>query len=52
MEPPGKQPRPNRLTRRDVWVLIWRTYKTSFPYVMLFVLVLIVVTWLITEVIF
>src|SRR5690606_13429652 len=41
-----------RLRRRDVAVLIWRTYKASFPYVLLFVLVLLVVTWLLTELIF
>jgi len=35
-----------------VAVLIWRTYKASFPYVLLFVLVLLVVTWLLTELIF
>lgn len=33
-------------------MLVLRTYKASFPYVLLFVLVLLLTTWLLTEVIF
>ena len=52
MQPPAKKPPRERLTKRDVFVLIWRTYKTSFPYMLLFVLVLIVLTWVLTELVF
>ena len=44
-------PRP-RLSRRDVFALILRTYRASFPYMLLFVLVLLVMTWVLTELIF
>ncbi|HET8985375.1 MAG TPA: hypothetical protein VFN03_06430 [Trueperaceae bacterium] len=37
---------------RDIVSLIVAAYKTSFPYVLLVVLVLIVVTWFLTEVVF
>jgi hypothetical protein len=41
-----------KLERRDVWALIWATYKTLLPRVLLFALVFLLITWLITEVLF
>ena len=43
---------PPKLTGKEILILILRTYRVSFPYVLLFVLVMLVVTWLITEVVF
>lgn len=40
------------LTTRDLFALILGAYKTSLPYFLLIVLILIVITWLLTEVIF
>ena len=45
---PGVPHRP-KLNRRDVFHLILAAYKTSFPYFLLFVLVMLIVTWLLTE---
>jgi len=38
-----------KLNRRDIVHLILATYRTTFPYVLLFVLVILIVTWLLTE---
>lgn len=49
-EPHGKDPKP--LTKRDIWALIVATYRTSLPYLLIFVAGMLVATWLITEVLF
>lgn len=41
-----------KLTSRDVWALIWATYKTSLPYLLVFLLLFSAAVWLITEVVF
>jgi hypothetical protein len=41
-----------RLGRRDIWRLIFATYRDTFPIVLVFVLALSLVTWLITELVF
>ena len=46
--PAGTTQRP-RLNRRDVFLLILAAYKTAFPYFLLFVLVMLIATWLLTE---
>jgi hypothetical protein len=43
----GRQERP-RLSRRQVFRLILATYATSLPYVVLFVVVMLLVTWVMT----
>ena len=45
----GKKP---ALTRKDIWALIRAAYSLSFPYVLLFVIVLLLATWFFTEVLF
>ena len=40
------------LTRREILALILATYRTSFPYLLIFVIGLLVATWLFTAVIF
>ncbi len=44
--------RKRTLTRREILVLILATYRTSFPYLLIFVIGLLVATWLFTAVIF
>ena len=46
--PVGATQRP-RLTRVDVFRLILAAYKTAFPHFLLFILVMLIVTWLLTE---
>jgi hypothetical protein len=41
-----------KLTTRDVLALIWATYKTSAPYLLVFVLLFLLALWLVTEVLF
>lgn len=41
-----------KLTRRDVWALIWATYKTSAPYLLIFLLAFAAAVWFVTEVLF
>ena len=41
-----------KLTGKDVFVLTLKTYWASVPYVLLFILVMLVATWLVTEVLF
>ena len=48
--PPGQDPKP--LTNRDIWALIMATYRSSFPYVLIFVAGILFATWLFTEVLF
>ncbi len=38
------------LTRREILALILATYRTSFPYLLIFVIGLLVATWLFTAV--
>lgn len=48
----GKAPDKSRplLKRRELFGLIFATYKTSFPYFFVIILVLLIVTWFLTEV--
>jgi hypothetical protein len=41
-----------KLTSRDVWALIWATYKTSAPYLLIFLLLFSLGVWFVTEVLF
>lgn len=41
-----------KLTTRDVLALIWATYKTSAPYLLVFLLLFLLALWLVTEVLF
>jgi len=41
-----------RLRTRDVWALIWSTYRTSAPYLVVFLLLFVLAVWLVTEVLF
>jgi hypothetical protein len=41
-----------KLTRRDTWRLIFATYRVSFPYLFVFVLGMLIATWLVTTVLF
>jgi hypothetical protein len=41
-----------KLTRRDAWHLVWSTYRASFPYLLLFIVGMLVATWLVTTVLF
>lgn len=41
-----------KLTTKDVLILIFRAYRDTFPYVLLFVLLLVVGSWVLTEVVF
>lgn len=45
------RPRP-RLSGREVLNLIFRTYAVSLPYVLIFIAVMLIATWLVTEVLF
>jgi hypothetical protein len=51
---PGGPTGPARpsLTAREIVSLVLAAYKTSLPYFVLIVLVLVIVTWLATEVLF
>jgi hypothetical protein len=41
-----------KLTTRDTWRLILATYRVSFPYLLIFVLGMLIATWLVTTVLF
>jgi len=41
-----------KLRRRDVLALVWATYKTTAPYLLLFLLLFLLATWFVTEVLF
>lgn len=45
-------PKRPKLTTRDILILIFRAYRDTFPYVLIFVLLLTVGTWILTEVVF
>ena len=41
-----------KLTTRDTWRLVAATYRTSLPYLLVFVVGMLVATWLVTTVLF
>jgi len=41
-----------KLTWRDVVALTWATYKTSAPYLLIFLLLFLLAVWIVTEVLF
>ena len=41
-----------KLTARDTWRLVFATYRVSFPYLLVFVLGMLIATWLVTTVLF
>lgn len=41
-----------KLGRRDIWHLIWATYATTFPLLLVFLLGLGLATWIVTELVF
>jgi len=49
--PEGSTERP-KLTRREILGLIFRTYAVSLPYVLIFVAVMLIATWVVTELVF
>jgi hypothetical protein len=51
-EDESRKPRGNALGPREIWRLIAATYRTSFPYLLVFVAGLLLATWLITELVF
>ncbi len=48
---PEDQDRP-KLSRRDVRSLVWSTYKTSLPYLLVFLVLFLGAVWFVTEVLF
>lgn len=50
--PKTPAPEAEPLTRREIWSLILATYRTSFPYLLIFILGMLFATWLFTEVVF
>ena len=44
--------RPPRLSRKEVARLVLATYASSLPYVLLFVIVMLVATWVVTTFLF
>ena len=46
------QNQPSKLERRDVWALILATYQVTLPYLVVFIALMLLALWLITEVIF
>jgi len=49
--PEGSTERP-KLTRLEILGLIFRTYAVSLPYVLIFVAVMLIATWVVTELVF
>ncbi len=47
-EPPESRP----LNRKEIWRLIFATYRASFPYLLIFLLGLLVTTWVLTALVF
>ncbi|MFO7546827.1 MAG: hypothetical protein R6W77_15140 [Trueperaceae bacterium] len=41
-----------KFSNRDIFVLVLRTYGASLPYVLGFVVVMLALTWFVTEVVF
>ncbi len=41
-----------KLSARDIWALIAATYRASFPYLLLVIAVMVLLTWFITVVVF
>ena len=41
-----------KLRKRDVFALIWATYATTAPYLLVFVLLFLLAIWFVTEVLF
>lgn len=39
-----------KLDKRDVIALIWATYRVTLPYLIIFIVVFLLITWLITDV--
>lgn len=39
-----------KLDKRDVIALIWATYRATLPYLIIFVVAFLFVTWLVTDV--
>jgi hypothetical protein len=49
----GQRGDPRRkFSSRDIFVLVMRTYGASLPYVLGFVVVMLALTWFVTEVVF
>ncbi|HEX7039244.1 MAG TPA: hypothetical protein VF202_03915 [Trueperaceae bacterium] len=46
-EPSGERP---QLSPKDIRALIWQAYRASFPYLLVFLLLLLVATWVVTSV--
>lgn len=46
------EPRRDPLRPREVWRLIAATYRTSLPYLLVFLAGLLLATWLFTELVF
>lgn len=41
-----------RLSPRDIWGLIFSSYRSSLPYLLVFIGGLLLVTWIVTELVF
>jgi hypothetical protein len=46
------EPDPKPLGNRDIWQLILATYRTSLPYLLIFLAGMLLATWFFTEVVF
>lgn len=44
--------RPLELTRKEVWALVLATFRTTMPLVIGFCAVLLLLTWILTELLF
>lgn len=51
MTPESSDKKP-QLTRREILSLILATYRSSFPYLLIFIVGLLIATWFFTEVVF
>ncbi|MEX2536759.1 MAG: hypothetical protein WD273_14275 [Trueperaceae bacterium] len=47
-----EESRPSRPGPREMWRLILATYRTSLPYLLIFLAGLLLATWVITELVF
>ncbi len=48
----GDGPERPKLSARDVWSLIFSTYRTSLPILLLIIAVMLLATWFVTTVLF
>lgn len=52
MKAPAEENERPALSRRDIIALILATYRSSFPYLLVFIAGLLLATWFFTEIVF